>query len=328
MVISKLMQLNLPILEQLSACENLLIAGTGGGFDIFCGLPIYFELQKRGQQVHLANLSLSNIAFSHIARLKNQVRLTETMVGVTAETENLNVYFPELYLAQWFKERQQKDVTIWCFKKTGVQPLLTNYRILVEYLCIDGILLIDGGVDSLMRGDETEMGTLLEDSVSLLAVSELKEVPIRLLGCLGFGAERDVSYAHVLQNIAALAESGGFLGSCSLVRQMPVYRYYEDAVLYVQNQPLQEASVINSSVISAVRGQYGDFHLTDKTKGSKLWISPLMSIYWFFDLEFVVKRHLFLSQLLETEKFNDVMAVMILLLKIRPKRPPEKIPLP
>lgn len=55
------MQLNLPILEQLSACKNLLIAGMGGGFDIFCGLPIYFELQGRGQTVHLANFSFSLI---------------------------------------------------------------------------------------------------------------------------------------------------------------------------------------------------------------------------------------------------------------------------
>ena len=51
------MELNLPIFEHLSSCQNLLIAGMGGGFDIFCGLPIYFELQKRVPQVHLANLS-------------------------------------------------------------------------------------------------------------------------------------------------------------------------------------------------------------------------------------------------------------------------------
>ena len=48
------MKLNLPILSQVSACENLLIAGMGGGFDVFCGLPIYFDLVQRGQRVHLA----------------------------------------------------------------------------------------------------------------------------------------------------------------------------------------------------------------------------------------------------------------------------------
>jgi hypothetical protein len=45
------MQLNLPILDQLSPCRNLLIAGMGGGFDVFCGLPIYFELQRREEVI-------------------------------------------------------------------------------------------------------------------------------------------------------------------------------------------------------------------------------------------------------------------------------------
>jgi hypothetical protein len=51
------MQLNLPILDQVSSCRSLLIAGMGGGFDLFCGLPIYFELQRRGQRAHLANFA-------------------------------------------------------------------------------------------------------------------------------------------------------------------------------------------------------------------------------------------------------------------------------
>jgi hypothetical protein len=48
------MQLNLPILEQLAGCHRLLIAGMGGGFDLFCGLPIAFALQERGFEVYLA----------------------------------------------------------------------------------------------------------------------------------------------------------------------------------------------------------------------------------------------------------------------------------
>ncbi len=70
------MQLNLPILDRVATCKNLLIAGMGGGFDLFCGLPIYFELRARGQNVHLANYS-----FSEIATLKSGHRLTPTLVG-------------------------------------------------------------------------------------------------------------------------------------------------------------------------------------------------------------------------------------------------------
>ena len=68
------MQLNLPILDQLDRCQNILIAGMGGGFDVFCGLPIFFALQKRGQHVHLANL-----IFSPAHLIDGPTRLTPTL---------------------------------------------------------------------------------------------------------------------------------------------------------------------------------------------------------------------------------------------------------
>ncbi len=296
------MELNLPIFDQVAKCQNLLIAGMGGGFDIFCGLPIYFELQQRGQKAHLANFS-----FSDIANFNGGVRLTSTLVGVTSDYKGIVPYFPELYLAQWFAEKRNEAVTIWCFEKTGARPLLRNYHALVDHLSVDGILLIDGGVDSLMRGDEVGTGTLIEDATSLFVVNELGQVATRLLGCIALGAEQDITHAHVFENIAGLTQAGGSLGTCSLTPQMESYQAYEDAVLYVQGKEFQDASVINSSIVSAVQGHYDDYHLTDKTRKSRLWISPLMAIYWFFDLLAVARRNLYLPQLRQTDTFMDAM---------------------
>lgn len=135
------------------------------------------------------------------------MRLTETLVGVTAEHEGIVIYFPELYLAQWFQRRRNEAVTVWCFQKSGARPLLENYRVLVDHLSIDGMLLIDGGIDSLMRGDEVGTGTFIEEATSLFAVNELAQIPTRLIGCIGFGAEQGISHAHVFENIAALTEA-------------------------------------------------------------------------------------------------------------------------
>jgi hypothetical protein len=82
-------------------CETLLIAGMGVGFDVFCGLPIYLELQKRGQAVHLASYS-----FTDLEVFDAGVHLTETLVGVTADYDGLAFYFPEFYLGRWFRERR------------------------------------------------------------------------------------------------------------------------------------------------------------------------------------------------------------------------------
>jgi hypothetical protein len=71
------MQLNLSILDQVSECKNLLIAGMGGGFDVFCGLPIYLELQRRGQTAHLANFS-----FSELNVVRGGIHLSPTLIGI------------------------------------------------------------------------------------------------------------------------------------------------------------------------------------------------------------------------------------------------------
>jgi hypothetical protein len=309
--------LNLPVLDQLSSCKSLLIAGIGSGFDVYCGLPVYFELRGRGQSVHLANVSFA----PNIGGYQGGVRLSPTLVGVTAKYRGTAVYFPELHLARWFQAKLREDVPIWYLELNGVRSLLADYRLLARHLGLDGILLIDGGVDSLIRGDEEELATVLEDATSLAAVEALTTVPVRLLACLGFGAEREVPHAQVFENIAALEAAAGFLGSCSLTAQMKCYQLYEDAVRFAHDQPNQDPSVINASVVSSVRGRFGDYHLTEKTRGSRLWISPLMSVYWFFSLTEVVRRNLFLPALAGTTTYHDALTAMFAWQKARSKRP-------
>lgn len=316
------MNLNLPVLDQLAGCKNLLIAGMGGGFDVFCGLPIYFELQKHGINAHLANFSFSDIEHAEVG-----IRLTRTLAGITADRSRVFPYFPEFHLVNWFKEKRNEDLTIWCFHKTGAAPLTENYEILAEHLALDGILLIDGGVDSLVRGDEAELGTAIEDLTSLYAVNQLSGLRTRMIACLGFGAEQNLTHTHILENIAGLTREGGFLGSCALTPQMESYQAYDEAVTSIQSNEFQDPSVVNSSIVSAARGHYGDYHLTEKTKRSQLWISPLMSIYWFFDFDCVVKRNMLLPEIEGTMLFRDALYQVIAKAERISRRKATKIPL-
>jgi hypothetical protein len=299
------MQLNLPILNQLANSKSILIAGMGGGFDVFCGLPLYFELEQLDYDVHLASLS-----FSDLEAINDGEELTDTLIGITGDTEEVHDYFPEYYLSQWFYNERNEDITIWCFEKTGARPLIKNYATLVKHLGIDAILLIDGDVDSLMHGDEPEPGTMFEDTLSLLAVSELRDVPIKLIGCLGLGVEPEIGYSYLFENIANLTQIGAFQGSCSLLRVMESYTKFEDAVLYVFNQQPEYASVICSSVVAAVRGNYGNYHLTKRTQGSTLRISPLMPIYWFFDAQVVAKYNTLIPHLRLTWSVDEAWGEM------------------
>jgi hypothetical protein len=313
------MNLNLPeaVLDRLSSCQNILIAGMGGGFDVFCGLPLCFELRRRGLRVHLANLS-----FSSLGHLPPEDQLGPTLFAVRGDPGREAVMFPELHLATWLREKYQEEQIVWCFKKAGARPLLEAYRTLAAHLQLDAIVLVDGGVDSLMRGDEEGMGTVLEDWSSLYAVNQLDHLSVRVACCVGMGAEREVNHSYAFENMAALAATDAFLGSCSLVRAMDAYQAYEAALLHVQGQPYQDPSVINSSIVSAVRGEFGDYHLTKKTHGSRLRISPLMPIYWFFDLPALAARNLMLADLALTETFSDMLRV------IAGNRPPTRPEVP
>jgi hypothetical protein len=246
---------------------------------------------------------------------------------VLADHEEISPYFPEYYLARWFAEARGERVPVWSFEKTGAEPLAQDYERLAQHLQLDAVVLVDGGVDSLARGDEAGTGTLVEDSISMAAIRRLKGLKTSVLACIGFGAERDLTHAQIFENIAALTGQDAFLGSCSLTARMHAFAPYEQALLHVQGQRFHDPSVINSSLLSAVRGHFGDFHLTTKTKGSRLWISPLMPIYWFFDFEAVARRSLVLDLIDGTQTFREAVMRVVQQSSVMPRRPGSSIPL-
>jgi len=150
----------LPFFKELKPAQRVLIAGAGGGFDVFSGLPIYFNLRAAGKEVFLANLSFSNLPPTTAGR-----HLTPELVEVTADSEGSAVYFPEKHLSQWFRDHG-REVPVYAFHRTGPKPIIEAYRVLVAELKIDTVILVDGGTDSLMRGDECGLGTPEEDMTS------------------------------------------------------------------------------------------------------------------------------------------------------------------
>lgn len=74
--------IRLPSFRELKDAEHVLIAGAGGGFDVFSGLPLYFNLHAAGKRVSLANLSFSNLPPDTAGR-----HLTPELVEVTADSQ-------------------------------------------------------------------------------------------------------------------------------------------------------------------------------------------------------------------------------------------------
>jgi hypothetical protein len=299
--------LKLPFFDEMDQAQNILLAGAGGGFDIFSGLPLYFGLKSEGKQVHLANLSFS---FLPPAQVTKEERLSPSLLKVTADTPLFSDYFPEKFLSQWFRE-QGEEIPVYCFERTGVKPLLESYKALVQLLALDTIILVDGGTDSLMRGDESGLGTPQEDIASIVAVNELA-VERKILACLGFGVDHyhGVCHAHFLEAVAEITRNHGYLGMFSIVEQMQEVQMYKAATESVFKSMPQQTSIVSSSIISAIDGMYGDYHATPRTRNSKLWINPLMPVYWGFKLSAVTERILYREAMKETDKYSDVNGVI------------------
>jgi hypothetical protein len=305
------------IADALASRQRILIAGAGGGFDVFAGLPLFFALTAAGKTVFLANLSFTYLGGSQAQQLSAVLwRVDHT------NTSDLD-YFPERFLSQWLNgEGYPSDV--YAFEKVGVRPLRAAYEALVSELQLDALVLVDGGTDILMRGDEAGLGTPAEDMTSLAAVRDLPLA--KFVSCLGFGIDafHGVCHAHFLENVAALERRGGYLGAHSLQLSDPSVAKFRSAVEYAHAKMPNRPSIVNGSILSALEGQFGNFQRTQRTQSSKLFINPLMAMYWHFELTAVAEASLYLRTL---EHTDDIFEVQLLIeafhnqVTIRPRTP-------
>ena len=84
------------------------------------------------------------------------------------------------------------------------------------------------------------------------------------------------------------------------------FRLYRAACDFTFARLPKQQSIVNTSIIAAVTGSYGNIHATKRTEGSTLFINPLMALYWGFQLDGVVRRNLYLDQIRETETAEQV----------------------
>jgi hypothetical protein len=274
--------MNIPI----ELTGNVLYLGMGGGFDIYGAIPL---LSSTKGNITLANLSLESKEFGafHVS-------------GCDDSDDS-----PEKRLLG----RLSIDCPIYVIPKCGVKSMYNYLKVIVDEEKIDTIVCVDGGVDSLMTGEEENSGTILEDTVTLAAVSQfnLKKYLVNV----GFGTEleEDLSHYHALQNMAALSDA--FLGSCSLVKNMPEYQLYKEVCEWGWAE--RRKSHIHTKVISSIEGKFGNENLYDdidaRVGGVKVinFTTPFMGIYWFFDLDKVAARNILVKPLSISNTFTDVM---------------------
>ncbi|MGP3632189.1 DUF1152 domain-containing protein [Streptomyces sp. 24-1644] len=310
-----------PLFARLETAERVLVAGAGGGFDIYAGLPVALSLMHQGKNVQLANLS-----FSAIEGLPPDSWLAPDVAAVGPRSALHQAYFPERTLAQWL-ELHRYPSTVHAFSRVGVQPLRSAYQALIDAYDIDAVVLVDGGTDILMRGDESGLGTPEEDLTSVAALARI-DVPQRLVVSVGFGVDayHGVSHGLVLENIAALERAGAYLGAFSVPRTTREGALFVDAVAHAQQHTPEHPSIVNGSIAAAVQGAFGDVQFTSRTRGSELFVNPLMSLCFAFELEGLARQCLYLDRIENTHLIRQVSSEIELFRDEIVQRPPRRIP--
>lgn len=296
----------IPFFKHLQSSKRILLAGAGGGFDIFTGIPIYFALTALGKEVTLANLSFTDLSRTNSELLFNacyKVHANDRLIDG-------GDYFPEKVLCQWFAH-QGIPLSVYAFRKTGVRPLRDAYKQIARIHGIDTVVLMDGGTDSLMFGDEESLGTPHEDICSMAAAFR-SGITHQFLLSIGFGIDHfhGVSHYRFLENVALLAKEGGYLGMWQLMKEMSEAKQFISAVEFANEKVASRPSIVCNSILSALLGNYGDVHFSGRTAGSHLWINPLMTAFWAFDLRKVIDRIEYYPLIKDTNSMGELSGIL------------------
>lgn len=279
--------------------RSVLICGCGGGFDFVHGLLLYPQLERLGKCVLIASYS-----FGDPEKLQGDATVVfdehpAIVKQVTASTSHSSEYAPEVHVCSYLDKRVPRHEPHFIYasnSRTFAVPSLTRfYAQLVREHDIDAIVLVDGGSDALMVGDEQGLGDPIEDAVSVQAVAALDGVACKLLLSAGLGVDRKngVSDASSMRAVAELSALGGFRGALAIEPDSAGHRFYREGLEHIYSRQALR-STVTAAVLAAIEGHYGlgdVSHVAGEPLGpDSLFVWPPMSFLWGFDVATVAGR--------------------------------------
>jgi len=274
--------------------NNILISGCGGGYDIFVGLPLYFKLTHMGYTCYLAsfgsadNLNLDKIGSFYVVTPNKQ--------------SGLEMIFPEQLLANTL------GVNVYLYSDYNLATLKSGYQTLIHELNINTTIIVDGGCDSLLTGDEINLASPLEDYMTLAAVRDINNC---YLLCCGVDVEFQTH-----DNIEGILEQD-FNHAMSYLSPVDCGRYnLEDSdTPYVQKYIdtvlacIPERTLINSSIICSIWGIEGPYRpawMVNRFGNNKFLIRHTTANWYIFLTEDICRRNKLLPHIVKLDRWQDI----------------------
>lgn len=255
--------------------KSILFFGCGGGYDFVHSLLLIPALLKAGKRVVIVSNSFTKVHESYKSyetvyqdpRPKHIEAVAKLLIPGGPK---VNGYVPEKLLVDFLEENLPgTNIPIYatCCHEMDISNNTKFIKQVIQKHNVDTVITIDGGTDSIMRGDEEQVATIVEDYMSLAVCENLRkdsELPLRniMLFVLGFGVDRfhGASDASSMRAVAELTRLGGFLGSSSLSCSAQGTDLYIKYLQFVKNNDaIMAQTIVGSCIAAAICGQYGPY---------------------------------------------------------------------
>ena len=293
--------------------EVTIIAGCGGGYDLFCGLSFYHELFNKHNQ---NNIILINYSFTEKEIINNSHNCKKLIdkcyvIDHTQINDQKYDYFPEHYLSKCLNKKIYMLIDY-----PTINQIIDSYKSIIadsigDINLIDqlNIYLVDGGSDSLMTGKEKELGTPVEDIMHMKAVHELKlnNLNINKYLCI-LGANVDVGHLILVNDINDRIKH---LENKCLISKKILQKGNDDTKFYIDifEKCNPRNSIVNSLIIASIlghRGYYTPEHLKTRFTDSIVDLSEMTCTFYIFDLNGVIEENIYYQQIDNNMNENEV----------------------
>jgi hypothetical protein len=278
-----------------SANETVILAGAGGGYDIFGALPIYHKLVK------FSKIILVNYSFTELDLVKKYAE--EIMPYLYKISNNQNIildnddYFPEFKLA---KELGNSSMYLFVDYPT-CQSMINGYNKIIELEgnnnTIDAIYLVDGGCDILLKGTENcGLASFVEDMMHLKAVSYLKNINKKVVCAIGVNIDiaHGVTQLELDKRLDELKNQKILLDKWIFDKYDTAVKFYYD--VFMKSDP--QNSIVQSLICAAVDGFtecYTPTYLKSRIKENIVPLTVQTKTMHFFNLEELAKTIIYLD---------------------------------
>ena len=261
-----------------------ILAGCGGGYDIFGCIPLFYQLK--------INKILTNLSFTTLdllEKLSDETHIIKLLKGFylipPGTYADSCYYFPEYELANKLNHH------VYIIHNTNtISDILECYKLLIKNNNIYDIFLIDGGCDVFLSGNEKGLATPVEDMMHMKAIYLLHK-HIKKYVCV-IGMNIDCGHGVIEDELLSRLT---FLKNNNIIINQKIWSLDDDLIkkyYEITSTCKIKNTIVHSLILESLKNNYGFItpkHLIHKLKNTSVNISELTKTWIQLDLNKLVK---------------------------------------